>query len=246
MSYAKLKERGKIWKEKEIIRWIYLDWYKLIMDNVKDGKIVELGSGSGNFSQYYPNIISSDIIHCPWLEMTFDAASTPFKEESIDSLIMVDLLHHLEDLNLFFTEVDRVLKDKGRLIMIEPYISPFSFLIYHFLHQEQVVLNAKIFSKKTNISQGHKKDPFVANSAIPTILFWKKRKQFQRKYPRLKVIEKKLFSFLLYPLSGGFEHRSLIPMWWAGILNLIERLMSPLAKLLAFRTLIVIEKEVIK
>jgi SAM-dependent methyltransferase len=242
MSYNKLREHREVWKKKEILRRIYLDWYKLIMAYAKEGKIVELGSGSGNLSEYYPDIISSDIIPCPWLDIAFDVTRMPFKEESIDTLIMIDLLHHLEDVSSFFEEVERVLKDKGRLIMLEPYISPFSFLIYNYLHQESVIFNIDVFAQRSRKDQDYKKDPFEANSAVPTIIFWREPEQFSKRYPQLRIMKKSLLSFLLYPLSGGFEHRSLIPMCGVGIVRLIERLMSPLAKLLAFRTFIAIEK----
>lgn len=243
MLYEKLKEHKEIWKKKEIIRRIYLDWYKLIMTHKREGRIVELGSGIGNLSEYYPEIISSDIIPCPWLDIVFNATAMPFEEEGIDTLIMIDLLHHLIDVDSFFTEVDRVLKNKGRLIMLEPYISPISFFIYSYLHQEPLVLNIDVFAKRSTDIQNHRKEPFDSNSAIPTILFWREEKRFREKYPRLRIVEKDLLAFLLYPLSGGFEHRSLVPVWGFSIVSFIEKLMRPLVKLIAFRTFVMIEKE---
>lgn len=282
MSFEKLKKHKETWQKKEILRRIYLEWYKLVMSYAKQGKVVELGSGSGNLSEYYAGIItareypvaccgdesastqgvanannssrnkilrglpreyfiSSDIIYCPWLDIVFDATAMPFEKESIDTIVMVDLLHHIDDIKSFFTEIDRVLKNKGKLIMIEPYISPFSFLVYNIFHQEAVNMHANIFNEVYENNQNQKRDPFDANEAIPTILFWRKS-QFREKYPRLRIIKKQLLSFILYPLSGGFEHPSLIPLWAYSAVNLIEKLLTPLARLLAFRTFVVIEK----
>lgn len=237
INYIKLLEHREIWRRKAIIREVYKDWYKLILENVIEGEIVEIGSGPGNFSQYYPKAISSDIIFCPWLNLVFDATTMPFQDKSIENIVMVDVLHHLNDIYKFFNEIVRVLKDKGRLLLLEPYISPFSYLIYKYIHHEPVILSSKILiNPDTN-------ERFISeNQGLLTILFWKKVKNFCELYPQLNVIKKSLVGLFFYPLSGGFEYPSFIPSWGVGIANLIEKLLKPLAKLLAFRSFVMIEK----
>jgi SAM-dependent methyltransferase len=242
MSYERLVNHRKIWKRKKILRRIYREWYTLLMAHAREGNIVELGSGAGHLAEQYSGILSSDIIPCPWINIVCDATSMPFKEESIHSLMLIDVLHHLGDIQSFFREVERVLKINGRLIMLEPYISPLSFFIYRCFHQEPVVFNVDVFAKRSSDIQNHKKEPFDSNSAIPTILFKREEKRFKVEYPRLQIIKKDLLTFFLYPLSGGIKHRSFIPNWSFSIIGFIEKLMRPVAKLFAFRIFIVIEK----
>jgi len=47
---------------------------------------------------------------------------------------------------------------------------------------------------------------------------------------------------VLYPLTGGFSRPPLVPRRLAGALEALERLLSPLAPLLAFRCLVVLER----
>ncbi len=237
INYTKLLEHREIWGKKAIVREVYTDWYNLILENVIEGKIVEIGSGPGNFSQYYPKAISSDIIFCPWLNLVFDATTMPFQDKSIENFVMVDVLHHLSDIYYFFDEIVRVLKDKGRLLLLEPYISPLSYLIYKYIHREPVILSNKIL-----INHEINKKLISENQGLLTILFWKEIKRFRELYPQINVIKKMLMGFFLYPLSGGFEYPCFIPSRVISIANLIEKLLKPFAKLLAFRSFVVIEK----
>jgi len=60
--------------------------------------------------------------------------------------------------------------------------------------------------------------------------------------PALRLVEQKRFAFLLYPLSGGFTRRPLLPSQLYGVVRLVERALRPLAPVLAFRCLVVLEK----
>ena len=58
-----LEKHRQIWNKKKILRVIYVEWYQKIISDLKqrDGITVELGSGSGNFKEFKPDVISSDI-----------------------------------------------------------------------------------------------------------------------------------------------------------------------------------------
>ena len=55
---------------------------------------------------------------------------------------MFDVLHHLERPRLFFQEAERVLGPGGRVVMIEPAITPLSGLFYRNFHPEPVIMSA--------------------------------------------------------------------------------------------------------
>jgi SAM-dependent methyltransferase len=233
-----LIERRKVWASKPIIRRLYRKWYGLIEKTLRPGRTIELGGGSGVVKEFLPEVITTDIAFAPWLDAVMDAHALPFKEESMENIVLFDVLHHLAAPAVFFGEVERVLRPKGRLVIMEPYVSMLSFPIYLFLHAEGMDWRADPFEGKPN----SRKEPFKGNQAIPKLVFEKHRKRFSECFPHLKmVLEEKMDSFL-YPLSGGFHHPSLCPMFaW----NAVERLEGKLGrvnKYIAFRIFVVLEK----
>ena len=61
-----------------------------------------------------------------------DAQHLPFRNKSIDTVVMLEVLEHIPDPEKVFKEIGRVLKPKGRLIMSMPFLyplhdSPFDF-----------------------------------------------------------------------------------------------------------------------
>jgi SAM-dependent methyltransferase len=233
-----LAERREIWTSKPIIQRLYSRWYGHIEKALKPGRTLELGGGSGNLSDFLPEAITSDIVFEPWLDAVMDAHAIPFKEESLDNIVLFDVLHHLAAPAVFFHEVERVLKSKGRVVMMEPYVSWLSFPVYRFLHSEGMRWNTDPFHHQS----WERKEPFEGNQAVPTLIFRKQRKNFLEVFPRLKIIEEETMDIFLYPLSGGFHQPNLCPLFLWRFLERVERLLNPLGSFLAFRLFIVLEK----
>ena len=239
--YLRLKKYRQIWQQKKILRSIYKDWYKKITKDLVKGKTLELGSGIGSFKQFYPDIISSDIVVCEWLDKCIDAQKIPYQQASLSNIVMIDVLHHLGNPLTFFKQAHRVLKPGGRLILIEPFPSPFSLIIYKIFHPEPFIFNQNIFSLRS--ADKNHKNPWDSNQAIAYLLFYKHIKQFNKIFKNnLTIIKKQKFSFLAYPLSGGFEHKQFLPDWLFPLVWLLERLLTPFRDLFAFRCYLVIEK----
>ena len=233
-----LSQRRAIWSEKPIIRRLYAKWYGLIKEALKSGKTLELGGGSGNFREFLPEAITSDIVFEPWLDAVMDAQALPFKEESLDNIVLFDVLHHLAAPALFFQELERVLRPGGRTVMMEPYVSWLSFPVYRFLHPEGMRWHTDPFQGK----QGESKEPFQGNQAIPTLIFEKYRKKYEQFFPRLRIALMEKMDIFIYPFSGGFHQPSLCPVFLWEALSRVETLLQPLIPKLAFRLLVVLEK----
>ena len=92
-----LNRHREIWNKKRILRVIYIEWYKQIINDLFSGrgKTVELGAGSGNFKEFKPDVISADIDPQEWLDLCFDAHHMPFRDGEIANIVMIDVLHHL-------------------------------------------------------------------------------------------------------------------------------------------------------
>ena len=164
----------------------------------------------------------------------------PFRQNSLGNIIFIDVLHHLANPALFLSEAQRVLQNNGRLIMLEPYISPFSYIIYNYFHHEDVDFKIDVWNRR--IALNNKKKAFDGNSAIPTIMFSKEIKKFQKEFPNLKVIKKERLTFILYPLSGGFDRKSFVPASMMKYIGFIEKIFRPFGFIFALRTFVVIEK----
>lgn len=241
MTSILLKHRHT-WQNKKLLRDIYTEWYKIIVNNLSNipGKTLELGSGSGNFKEYKPDTISSDINPQPWLDMSFDAHTMPFKKNTLSNIVMIDVLHHLQNPVLVFDEAYRVLNRGGRIIMIEPYPSFVSKIIYKLFHPEPFIYNIDYFENTTSPDV---KNPWSSNQAIPYLIFFKHFNQFSELFSKyFKIITRDKFSYILYPLSGGFENKQLIPDLLIPVVKLLENLLYPFRNIFAFRCLIVLEK----
>jgi SAM-dependent methyltransferase len=205
---------------------------------MRPGRTLELGGGSGNLKEFLPEAITSDIVFESWLDAVMDAHAIPFKEESLDNVVLFDVLHHLTAPAVFFHEVERVLRPGGRVIMMEPYVSWLSYPVYRFLHAEGMKWDPDPFQDQA--PEG--KEPFEGNQAIPTLLFEKHRERFLTLFPRLNVVHEQQMDTLIYPLSGGFHQASFCPLFLWGFLERLERLLHPISRFLAFRIFIVLEK----
>lgn len=236
-----LAKHKETWEKKKILRVIYEEWYKKIIGDLSKtgGKMVELGAGSGNFKEYLPEVISADIDKCDWLDMCFDAHNMPFEDNTLSDIIMIDVLHHLYNPVRFLNEAYRVLQKKGRVIMLEPFPSPFSHQVYKRFHPEPFIFDVDYFSKN-DLAE---KDPWDSNQAIPYLIFFKHAEIFENKFgEKFRILEKEKLSFILYPASGGFENKAMIPDFMITPFKILEKSLSPLRSLLAFRCYVVLEK----
>ena len=141
LAKKRLFEHLHRWDKKKNLRLIYKEYFDHIKSASIDGLTLEVGGGFGGMNQHWEGLISSDIVSMPNLDLVCDAHVLPFRQATFDNIVAVDTLHHLEKPLLFFRQVSQVLKPGGRLVLVEPLISPFSRLIYRW-HEEQVNLAA--------------------------------------------------------------------------------------------------------
>ncbi len=224
-SDAALEEHKELIKRKKFLYQIYLDFYNsLIPKNVPQGKIVELGSGGGFLKEVIPEVITSDVISGSGIDKVFFAEKTPFKNNSISTYVMIDVLHHIKDSEKAFKEMIRTLKPGGKVIMVEPFNSFLGGLIYKYLHYEHYDPNADSWKIK---GKGRMSE---SNTALPWIIFVRDRKMFERKFPELKIIKVQGHTPLRYLISGGLTKPQLLPTFTYSWIKSFEDLISPLGQ----------------
>ena len=235
-----LKRNREVWRRKEVLRSMYSAWYRLMFEQVRHwGRHnIELGGGIGNLREFDPRIISSDLVRYDWLDLVSDAEALPFQEESVDNIFLFDVLHHIGSPRSFLSQAERALKPGGRIIMVEPYISAASDIVYTHFHSEMHDLSVDPYQAAPR----NGKDPWDSNQAYPTLMFWKHRAEFARRFPGFDIVKTERMGFLSYPLSGGFQQRAFLPRWALRRLSRWEACLRPLGGLLAFRCLVVVEK----
>jgi SAM-dependent methyltransferase len=240
VTSATLHAHRAIRDAKPALRAVYRDYYRRLAARTRPGCTLELGAGTGWLRALMPDAILSDVQAAPWLDLVADAQRLPFRSQCLDNIVMLDVLHHIERPALFFAEAERVLKPGGRLVMIEPAVTPFSRLIFHLFHDEPVDLAADPLDESAPTAG---RDPYESNQAIPSLLFGRARGRFERRFPRLRLTERRRLSLFAYPASGGFRRFGLIPSALvAPVLRLEDALLPLLGRLMAFRLLVTLER----
>ena len=173
----KLLEHQERWTRKKSLRIIYEELFQQILDNCVAGPILEIGGGFGCFKEYNDDIVSTDIVQMPNLDIVCDAHCLPFIPESFLNVVAIDVLHHVERPIRFLHQVVDVLPVGGRLIVVEPAITPLSRCIYA-LHEESVDMTVDPLEDGMLTSD---RDPFEANQAIGTLIVQHFQKEQQEK-----------------------------------------------------------------
>ncbi len=92
------------------------------------GTLVDVGSGANAWRPYLEkhakNIFLMDISFSDGTSLLGDAHSLPFKKFSVDSIVSMQVLEHLKDPFLAVSEMRRVLKKGGYVLLTVPLIDP--------------------------------------------------------------------------------------------------------------------------
>ncbi len=240
MSVSHLLDYRDIWQRKPVLRALYDDYHRRMAAACRPGRTLEIGGGAGHLKELRDDVLSSDIQHAPWLDLVADAQSLPLADASLDNIVLLDVLHHIERPRRFFEEARRTLRPGGRIVLLEPAMTPLSILVYRFAHPEPVDMAADPLA---DASPTPGRDPYDANQAIPTLLFRRAPERFARAFPDLALRRNHLLSLFAFPLSGGFRAWSIIPAALVRPLLVLETALAPLlGPLMAFRLLVVIER----
>jgi SAM-dependent methyltransferase len=185
-------------------------WYcelARIVSTAPKGLRVELGSGGGFLDQFIPALIKTDVVELPFIDKVCYAEQLPFPDRSVGALAMVNVLHHIGDVDAFFQEAVRVLVPGGVVAMIEPYVSSFSRVVYRYVHHELFDPGATDWQLPPGgrLSGG--------NDALPWIVFVRDRARLEREYPKLRIEALRPHSPFSHLLSGGVTTRPLAPLW---------------------------------
>jgi SAM-dependent methyltransferase len=229
-----VRQHRAIWMARPELRAVYQEWFAQLLRWVEGlHPIVEIGAGPGFFQEYFPQLISTDVVPTPYVDVVCDAGALPFQSGSVGALVMVDVLHHLPQPLAFLAEAGRVLQPGGRVALIEPWITVPSYLLYRYFHHEDCSLAVDV---RRPFGAGGKQ-AFEGNAAIP----FKLLKQYKAGVSPLRLLQAAPFLGLPYLATLGFKIKRPIPRAVIGMAKVCEHLLSPLRRWASTRILIVWE-----
>ena len=222
--------RRQIIKEKKFLWRIYYEWYQAIGAALPPGKgpILELGSGPGFLKEVIPGLITSEVLYLPGVDVVLDGQQLPLRSQALRGIVMIDVLHHLPQPRRFLAEAARCIGPGGVIIMVEPWVTPWSRFIYRRFHQEPFCPDATTWEFLSSIAH-----LAVPNGALPWIIFARDRSQFEREFPEWHIRKIGSNMPVRYLLSGGVSLVSLNAAWTFGLWQRLEKLLKPLMKHLA-------------
>lgn len=225
-SPSRIEDLKKLLNHKYGLRQFYLEAYHRFAECLEkchiEGKVVELGSGAGFVKQIIPNMITSDIISYPGLDMIIDGVKMPFRDAEVKFFAMLNVLHHVPDAESFFSEITRCLAPGGRVLIADQHVGWFSEIIYKYIHHEAFDKDAK---KWSFLSSGPLSG---ANGALAWIIFKRDREIFNSRFADLQVIRYSPHSPLIYWLSGGMKNWTLVPKLFYPLAKAIDLLVCKL------------------
>ena len=240
------KQRTIFYKKKSLFVF-YKCLFDLLINEIKSvgekSKIIEIGSGAGFSSNFLHDFdyLKTDAIDTGLQDEIVDAQNLPFEQESLDIIFGVDVFHHIPKPFQFLEEASRTLRRNGKLILIEPAITPFSWPIYKFLHPEPM----KWFIRVTKDLEYSDSNVMDANNALPSLIFRNNSTGTLLEYGLALKYETRLFGFFSMLATGGVNNAWSIPMLNRKVPELFNwelKRSKKFGSIFFLRTLIVIEK----
>lgn len=231
--------RRGVLRSKRILRDFYSACYAFFRDATHaapPGGQVELGSGAGFLNDVLPDVVTTEFLPVPDVDCLCSGEALPFRTGSLAAIFLLDVLHHIPDVEAFFREADRCLRVGGVLAMVEPANTWFSRFVYSHFHHEAFDPHAAAWT----FPQGGPLS--TANGALPWIVFQRDRDRFVQTFPHFQVERFEPFGPIRYLISGGMSHAQLLPGFCSPLIGVAERILRPLDPWLGMFVRILVRK----
>jgi SAM-dependent methyltransferase len=223
----RIVELKRLIMSKRFLRELYLETYQKYADCLgrcpQAGKALELGSGGGFAKQILPDVLTSDTLPYAGVDKVIDARRLPFNDSSLRAILMLNVFHHIPDVEMFLHEAERCLTSGGRMLIIDQHPGLLSHWIYKYAHHEPYdpdAVNWK-FESSGPLSG--------ANGALTWIVFRRDYKRFQKSFSKLRLERYQPHTPLRYWISGGLKNWSMLPGWSFPLMTSVDRALARVA-----------------
>jgi len=221
------------------------NWMNSYIDKNSIGAEIGSGAGLSEFFIHAKKLYLTDIIANDWLDQTnVSGTKTPFNDNSMDFVIVLNVLHHIPQPILFFKEMNRILRTNGLLIIQDSTHSLIVELFIMITKHEGYSFEIDVFDKKNILVL--EPDKFSsANIAISNLLFDDKEK-FKKHVPGFEIILDKFCEFLIFANSGGVNSKTFylpLPVFLLRFIDSIDKiLINCLPKIFSGQRQIILKK----
>lgn len=128
--------------QRTISRRLFATSHKILLDRLAlpemaaiEGDVLVIGSGKERYQNRLPrsrSVLSTDIETGPYVDCIADAHDLPFETGRFDSIVAIEVFEHLKDPLKARSEVERVLRPGGQVLLTIPFMfrihgDPFDF-----------------------------------------------------------------------------------------------------------------------
>lgn len=224
----------------------YLSWlYSQINENLESTRnLLEIGAGAGLSENFLGKIeiLRTDLLS--WENNSvlgnIDGGNLPFQNNEFSGVFAIDVLHHTNSPYRVIDECLRVLGNNKKFVIIEPYVSYFSYAIYKIFHHEETSWNVDLGAIRER-----NEEIFNGDQGMSRILF-KTKKNCQILKQQLKNdfdIQIKYLSPLSFFATGGLSKPLRTPKFIiSGLIQTEKMIPQIVMKHIASRILVVLTK----
>ncbi len=225
----------------------YFTWLYSQVENeiLPDSSVIEIGAGAGISKIFMKNanVLRTDLLDhdLVGVQSGVNAEDLPFSNEQFDAAIAVDMFHHVPFPHKVLSEMFRVTSPKGKIIIVEPYVSLLSVFFYKLFHSERTSILLKYSQVKPMVGI----EAADGDQVICQRMFFSKigRNFLQENFGTSIVLKRNLISPMSFFLTGGINRPIQIsPKVIRLAISIESKIPNLLMKLLAARQIIVLEK----
>lgn len=200
-------------------RSIYKRYETILTKCPDEGLVVELGSGGGFAREFIPDLILSDVNEYPGTDCVVNGEKLPFADQSVKMFCMLNVFHHIPDVESFLNEANRCLVQNGRILIVDQHRGWISRFVLQYLHHEGYDENTTTWKFKSSGPLSS------ANGALTWIVFDRDREMVKKLFPDLHIVKYEPHTPLLYWLSGGLKHWTLVPRILVPFIEIVDSLL---------------------
>jgi len=97
---------------------------RFLSANSSQGKTLDVGCGDSYYRQFFPNRVSVDLDPRRSPDIVADIHRLPFSDEEFDVILCTEVLEHVKNPFLAVSEMKRVLKKGGKILLTTRFIFP--------------------------------------------------------------------------------------------------------------------------